>query len=528
MPLLLLLLLYLACLGESPAPFWVPSPPLQSASEIEQAQWLEYQTAGVCWAFLLTWFALLIVVLAGFLASQKTRRRLRFDPQARERVLERYSRFRFYHLLALFIVYGLSLYVLGWGWAVKYMCTIARPEFLPAINDDNGLLLPAAELLLLAPLLVSLVLSWTCFYDAERALYDSAHPLTGLRPFWSRSDYVGFHIRQNLAMVLVPVFMLIVMQGAHRVYPALFSSDWFQILSLTMLLVLIACLPWLLRLILGLHSMPAGELRDRLMAAGRRLNFRCSDIMLWNTRNGVANALVVGLLPSLRYVVLSDRLLADLTADEVEAVFGHEAGHVKHHHMLYYLGFLFLSLFVLATAFDRWVVAEQVSRYWLPPLLVGSLGAYIFVFFGFLSRRCERQADIHGCRAVSCGRPDCADHDSGPLPTTGAGLCPTGIRTFVHALEKVAALNGISRSKPGWLQSWQHSTIDRRVKFLQEMLADPTLEPRFQRRVGIVKWVLMIALVAVLGMQYKFSPAQPEAQKTGAAESGDVTDSQTP
>src|SRR5262249_16298136 len=159
--------------------------------------------------------------------------------------------------------------------------------------------------------------------DAERALYYSAHPLTGLRPFSSRPAYVGFHIRQNLALVLVPVFMLIVMQGTHRIYPALFNSKWFTAVSLLMLLILIACLPWVLVLIRGLHSMRAGELRDRLLATAGRLKFRCSDIMLWNTRNGVANALVVGLLPQLRYVVLSDRLLAELTADEVEAVFGH-------------------------------------------------------------------------------------------------------------------------------------------------------------------------------------------------------------
>ena len=117
-----------------------------------------------------------------------------------------------------------------------------------------------------------------------------------------------------------------------------------------------------------------------------------------------------------------------------------------------------------------------------------------------VSRRCERQADIYGCRAVSCGRQDCTDHESAAVTANSAGLCPTGIRTFVHALEKVAALNGISRSKPGLLQSWQHSTIDRRVKFLQDMLADPTLEPRFQRRVGIVKWVLMVGLVVLLGL----------------------------
>ena len=82
---------------------------------------------------------------------------------------------------------------------------------------------------------------------------------------------------------------------------------------------------------------------------------------------------------------------------------------------------------------------------------------------------CERQADIYGCRIVSCA-------------------------VFITALEKVAWLNGISRDKPGWLSSWQHSTIALRVEFLEQMSADPGLEPRFQRRVGLVKWGLVLGL----------------------------------
>src|SRR5262249_36114336 len=159
--LLLLLLLYLACLGDPwPEPAW-----------------------DTFWSSFLTCSAVLIVALAACVVAQRTQRRLRRDPQARETIVRRYSRFRFYHLMALFLVYGLALYLLGWGWAVKEACTIDRPDFLPTIANDGGLLLPGAELVLLAPLLVSLVLSWVCFYDAERALYYSAHPLTGLRPF---------------------------------------------------------------------------------------------------------------------------------------------------------------------------------------------------------------------------------------------------------------------------------------------------------------------------------------------------------
>jgi STE24 endopeptidase len=234
---------------------------------------------------------------------------------------------------------------------------------------------------------------------------------------------------------------------------------------------------------------------------------------VWNTRQGVANAMVVGLLPRLRFVVLTDRLLLDLTSDEVEAVFGHEVGHVKHHHMPLYFSFLSISLMVLLGVWELVVPylasgsgalagferAGLSPSDWTWPMVIGSLVVHIFVVFGFLSRRCERQADIYGCRAVSCDNPDCQGHeDEAVRQARGRSLCPTGIKTFVSALEKVAELNGISRSRPGWLQSWQHSTIACRVEFLQRMLIDPAIEPRFQRRVFLVKWGLMVGLCALL------------------------------
>jgi len=185
-------------------------------------------------------------------------------------------------------------------------------------------------------------------------------------------------------------------------------------------------------------------------------------------------------------------------------VFGHEVGHVKHQHMLYYLVFLLASVFVLGNIAPTYLngllealnVDERCDLAVLP--VVTALGAYIFLVFGFLSRRCERQADIYGCRAVSCQRAVCDGHVNGhPLPQGAGGLCPTGIHTFIQALEKVALLNGISRDKPGFLQSWQHSTIARRVNFLQSLLIDPKAERRFQRRVFLVKCAFL-AFLAIL------------------------------
>lgn len=466
MPFLLLLFLTLVCFPESwPGPFWDAS---------------AAQSAGI------SWLGMGLGVVAAALLAARVRCLVARDDARRDIVLRRYQSWRFLHLIGLFLTYGVALYFLGYGWAVQEFC---MPE-----GVAPGPLAFSRELLLLAPFLAALVLSWACFYDAERALHA---PGGEAGSFWGRWAYVGFHVRHNLALVLIPLSLLLAEKALHRLFPDV-DKEWEQALTLTGAvfgLGVFVCMPWILRLVLGLRPLPDCPLRDRLKATARRLNFRCSNILMWNTRGGVANAMVAGVLPIPRYVLLTDRLVADLTPDEVEAVFGHEIGHVKHRHMALYLGFLLLSLAVLWGGMSLLLPTALKPDYLAALPLVGVLGAYIFVVFGFLSRRCERQADIYGCRAVSCGRGDCLCHtDHVELAAAGRGLCPTGIRTFIDALEKVAFLNGISRDRPGWLQSWQHSTIARRVEFLQHLLKDPTLEMRFQRRVVWVKTGLLVGL----------------------------------
>src|SRR5205807_7125406 len=98
---------------------------------------------------------------------------------------------------------------------------------------------------------------------------------------------------------------------------------------------------------------------------------------------------------------------------------------------------------------------------------LAGVGLYFLLVFGFLSRRFERQADVFGCRAVSCGRPGCPPHaDLNGHPGTVAepeGLCPVGIQTFINALTNVALMNGMGIEA----LSWRHGSITRRVAFLE-------------------------------------------------------------
>jgi Zn-dependent protease with chaperone function len=449
----------------------------------------------------LTWLCTAAVVGFAVLISIVVRRILTRDPGQREAVLRRYLSWRFYHFIALGLGFGISLYLFGWGWLIQDAFAWGTAEN----GDDLTMMLPGSELLLLAPFFAGLICSWTCFYDAELALHgahDSGHYDTS---FWSRGAYLAFQARNNLGLVSVLLLLLVLLRDLLVVLSSSVaeSSVLPGIAGLAIGLLAMVCMPWAFRLILGLKPLAEGPLRQRLLASACRLNFRFSNILLWNTRGGVANAMLIGVLPMLRYVVFTDRLLTEMSPDEIDAVFGHEVGHVKHRHIPYYLGFFALSLAIVSEVWEmgnlHTLVSHTLRRDLAGLPLLTMIGAYIFVVFGFLSRRCERQADIYGCRAVSCARADCSSHESSEeLALNGGALCRTGIHIFIGALEKVAYLNGISRDKPGWLQSWQHSTIARRVDFLQRVMADPTLEPRFQQRVTLVKWLSMVVLGGVL------------------------------
>jgi Zn-dependent protease with chaperone function len=441
-----------------------------------------------------------VMVAASTALSLTTVARLRSRPDLRTTTLRRFLERRQHLFLATLAAFGVMLGGLGWGWASRELCTA------------DGKIAPGAELLLLAPFLVMILGGWFWGYGVERAAWESS-PLRPPEPrFSSRLGYVGYHLRSNLVTAVAPLAILVVLQGVVRGVPALSEADsarFFVLALIPAVPALLAVAPWFIKWGLGLKPMPPGPIRDRLEAASRRLCFRCSDLLVWDTRGETATAAVFGVLPAPRYVVFTDRLLEELDPEELEAVLGHEVGHIMHGHLLHYAVFLTLSVATLFVGFT--LLADRVGLTvhprddlsavagWLELLPVAVLVPYLFVVFGFLSRRCERQADVYGARSVSCGRPDCTGlHRGEPLVPAAAALCPAGIRTFVRVLDRVSGGNGIApRERAGLMQEWLHSSVDRRIGFLERLIKEPSAEPRFQREVWLLRWGLIVGLTAV-------------------------------
>ena len=69
--------------------------------------------------------------------------------------------------------------------------------------------------------------------------------------------------------------------------------------------------PAMLRRIWRTRPLGAGPVRERLEAACERVGLRCREILLWHSDGMMINAAVMGVIAPLRFVLLSDALLAN-------------------------------------------------------------------------------------------------------------------------------------------------------------------------------------------------------------------------
>ncbi|MEK6238361.1 MAG: M48 family metallopeptidase, partial [Planctomycetales bacterium] len=334
-----------------------------------------------------------------WLITFRCRRRL----QQRGDVLEyssliQFERLRLAHsvfwLIASAAIYG----VCGWGRIVRFNWGL---EHIPVLED----------VLLLTPLLAPWLASLTIFYDVERWVRDRLPD--GPPKTWSRREYLGFQLRHNLGIILVPLIALLAAEDVVALAaPGLLDSNWAWAILLPPIGMLLLFFPILLRFLWNAKPLPAGPLRSRLETTARRLGVRVRDVLIWNTGSVVGNAAVVGLLPNLRYVFLSDALILALDDEEVEAVFGHEAGHLALHHVFLRLLTVIAplgiwSLFALAFPAAVAQASGRFSQWGLDETAQVSLGVvlglavYVPTVFTALSRRLEVQADLIGCRAVA-------------------------------------------------------------------------------------------------------------------------------
>jgi len=217
-----------------------------------------------------------------------------------------------------------------------------------------------------------------------------------------------------------------------------------------------------------------------LRAAGERLAVPVRRLRLIE-RPGMVNAFVIGVLPWNRVVMFSRDLVDGLPERQLAAVYGHEIGHLRHRHFALRLVFLLAvaasSLLLAGTQreFAGWLALHLPASVPLPQVaMVAAMSVLLFllkvgIFFGWISRACEHQADL-------------------------AGAAVTDPATMSAALATVARLAHEDENAAGWT----HPSTRARRDFLARVAADPGAAIRLHRRMT----VLALALVAIALVLY--------------------------
>jgi Zn-dependent protease with chaperone function len=317
---------------------------------------------------------------------------------------------------------------------------------------------------------------------------------------YTLAAFITMNIRVNLPIVLPWALLslchdlvtLIPWPGLQELVRTAWGDFFFYIFFLLFVLLIF---PPVVRRLWGCVRMPAGALRDQLTAFCARQKF-ATKLYLWPLYEGHAlTAGVMGIVPGLRYVLITPGLIQALTIEELEAVMAHEIGHVKKRHLLLYLlliaGFSLvvgalsepLTYVLLSRDFFyslmRWSgmspEAALVACTAVPLLAVMLL--YFRFLFGYFIRNFERQADLHVFAAF-------ADNQY-----AGRGRS----HTLVSAFEKIGLLSG-NRDQP----SWHHFGIGERVAFLEKCERDPGERDRHERKVRLSLAAYLLALTVIL------------------------------
>ncbi len=400
----------------------------------------------------------------------------------------------------------------------------------------NWLLVPS--LAAIAPFLCAIVLVWVALYPADRAVRQIAIEVYLFRgkpvhPVWSLGEYVIHNLRHQVLFILIPMLMILAARDVVQWYTEdlrdLVGYEFFPDMLLGCAAVAVALItPEILRHVWVTTRLPDGPLRDRLLAVSQKVRVRCREILIWRAGGTLVNAAVMGIIAPLRYVLITDGMLEQMEDQKIEAVYGHEVGHIKRHHIFHLLCFALISG-CLVTVFSVRTQGAPPATY---QTLGTVLGVVLFVkwgvLFGWVSRRFECQADVYGVRTLALsGLPcyqSCAMHGQSPAearldvhdsqvaapkqPATAsssmndpqAPLCLTAAQVYGTTLNDVAMLNGI----PPESGSWRHGSIAARVRLVQSFAAMPDKLRAFERCVFRVKAaILLVSSVSVVWALYE-------------------------
>ena len=305
--------------------------------------------------------------------------------------------------------------------------------------------------------------------------------------------FVQSNIKANLPIVLPWLALSLVFDLLQALpFPALaefLRSPWGDLVLFALFLFfLVLAFPPMVRFLWGCTPLPPGPVRERIVGFCRTQGFH-SDILYWPLFEGqVLTAGIMGIIPRLRYLMITPALLEALSNDELDSVLAHEIGHVKRLHLILYI-VLFLGFSLLAGAvaapLPHFILASDLFYRLLqilqipPQNLLGVLATapilplmliYFRFVFGYFIRNFERQADLYVFKALGTSRH------------------------LIASFEKIAQLSGGNREE----KNWHHFGIGERIDFLKQCEHDKPLIKSHDRKLYVSLALYFISIGALI------------------------------
>ncbi|MGA2177688.1 MAG: M48 family metallopeptidase [Verrucomicrobiota bacterium] len=220
-----------------------------------------------------------------------------------------------------------------------------------------------------------------------------------------------------LGLALGYPLLVLILKLAGWLGAAWWFWAWVCLAAFQLLLLVVAPV-LILPLFNKFTALPAGALRDALLALGQRAGFRARDIQVMDgsKRSRHSNAFFTG-LGRFRKIVLFDTLVRQLDQAELEAVLAHEIGHYKKGHVaktiaLSLAGSLPAFYLVAVLAGEDWFLrgfgfapGQIAPALLLISLLAGVVAFWLSPLFHLLSRRHEYEADAYAAALIKAPQP---------------------------------------------------------------------------------------------------------------------------
>lgn len=399
----------------------------------------------------------------------------------------------------------IALTVVRYAAVILFLANLYGLGWLHWLRQSVGDWVLIDELIAAGPVLLALIAGWFFYYPVDRHLRGGPSALAEPPPI-GRLGYMVAQIRLHILLVLAPLLAVMAwMQFIDRwISPNPGWRMYEQPLMLVGFTTVFLFAPVMIRYLWDTAPMPDGELRRSLLAMCRGHGVRVRQLLLWRTYGGMINGAVMGLIGPLRYVLLTDGLLARMTPIEVEAVMAHELGHVRRRHMVWLVICAMAAMYGLESLlFGGLELLDGAGGGRIPPgsllesaTAIAGLGVVVTgwaMIFGWISRRFERQADTFAVRHLSMRYPD----GEAPADT----FDPAAVQVYCQTLARVAELNNIPLDR----RSWRHGSIRWRCNYLRSLTGrriDDCAIDRTVHRMCLLCAAVLVLLVAYDGWAF--------------------------